>query len=143
MPFTHTPRRPVRPLQKWLGSAAHTEDDLLALVEAGLPLSIVERFEERGLAKSEVLHIVHPRTLKHRKSRSESLSREESERALRTARLLAHAEGVMGDPDAALRWMRAGKKRFGGRTPFEMIATEPGGRMVEQLLTQIDHGMFA
>ncbi len=135
--------RPLPRLQQWLGANAESEKELLTLVEAGLPLTIVAHLEERGLTKSEVLHIVHPRTLKHRKSRREHLSREESERALRTARLLAQAEEVMGSPAAALGWMRAPKQRFDGRTPFQIIGTEPGGRLVEEMLTQINHGMFA
>ena len=30
-----------------------------------------------------------------------------------------------------------------GRSPIQMLATEPGGRLVEEMLIQIDEGMFA
>jgi uncharacterized protein (DUF2384 family) len=39
--------------------------------------------------------------------------------------------------------MRETKQRFDGRTPFEMLQTETGGRLVEEMLTQVDEGMFA
>jgi putative toxin-antitoxin system antitoxin component (TIGR02293 family) len=83
------------------------------------------------------------RTLKHRKSRHERLSREESDRAIRAARVLARAQQVMGSRAEALDWMRETKQRFNGRTPFQMLQTETGGRLVEEMLIQIDEGMFA
>ena len=130
--------------QEWLGAKAQSERDFVALAEDGLPLRTIQRLIDRGLSKREIFSVViHQRTLKHRRSRREPLSREESERAIRTARLLARAQAVLGGQDAALDWMRAPKKRFGGRPPFEMIATEPGGRLVEEMLIQIDEGMFA
>lgn len=49
----------------------------------------------------------------------------------------------MGDPQSALEWLRATKKRFEDRAPVEMLHTETGGRLVEQMLIQIDEGMFA
>ena len=136
-------RRTGNRLSEWLGASARSEREFVALVEGGLPTSTVAHMEERGLEKSEVFTIVHPRTLKHRKSRKQHLSPEESERALRMARLLAQAESVWGNRESALRWMRGPKRRFEGRTPFELLRTEPGGRLVEEMLTQIDDGMFA
>ena len=43
----------------------------------------------------------------------------------------------------ALSWMRQTKKRFQGETPMAMLQTEAGARLVEQMLIQIDEGMFA
>jgi len=39
--------------------------------------------------------------------------------------------------------MRQPKARFQGRTPLQMMVTEAGGRLVEEMLLQIDEGMFA
>jgi uncharacterized protein (DUF2384 family) len=49
----------------------------------------------------------------------------------------------MGDQESALGWLRAPKRRFEDRAPMQMLATEAGGRLVEQMLIQIDEGMFA
>jgi len=114
------------------------------LVEAGLPLSVIPRLIARGLSREEIFSIIiNPRTLKHRRSKRQPLSKEESERAIRAARILARAQAVFGDPASALQWLRTSKKRFEGRTPLEMLATEPGGRLVDEMLIQIDEGMFA
>jgi uncharacterized protein (DUF2384 family) len=32
--------------------------------------------------------------------------------------------------------------RFEGKSPIQMMSTETGGRLVEQMLVQIDQGMF-
>jgi putative toxin-antitoxin system antitoxin component (TIGR02293 family) len=127
-----------------LGTRAPSEQKIVRLVESGLPLNVVNRLVQRGLTKKEVFEVVIPaRTLKHRKSKRQPLSREESERAVRAARILARADAVLGDEASALAWLRSPKKRFEGRAPMEMLATEPGGRLVEEMLIQIDEGMFA
>jgi putative toxin-antitoxin system antitoxin component (TIGR02293 family) len=131
-------------LEHWLGTRAESEQKILCLVEEGLPTTVINHLIERGLTRHELFDIVIPlRTLKHRRSRHQPLSREESERAVRVARILARAQAVMGDEKAALEWLRAPKRRFEGRAPLQMLTTESGGRLVEQMLLQIDEGMFA
>ncbi len=130
--------------EQWLGTSAESEQKIVHLVEAGLPLKVINRLIEHGLSKDEVFSvIINPRTLKHRKSRRQPLSKEESERAVRAIRILARAQAVFGDKTPALDWLRSPKKRFEGRTPIQMLSTEPGGRLVEEMLIQIDEGMFA
>lgn len=130
--------------EDWLGTPAESEQQMMRLVETGLPTKIVSRLVQRGLSKDEVFRvIINPRTLKHRKSKNQPLSREESERAIRTVRILARAQAVLGDQQKALEWLRTPRKRFEGRAPFDMLSTETGGRLVEQMLVQIDEGMFA
>jgi putative toxin-antitoxin system antitoxin component (TIGR02293 family) len=128
----------------WIGSEPSSEFQVASLAEEGLPTVVVKTLIGHGLSTSEVYSIVIPlRTLKHRKSRHERLSREESDRAIRAARVLAKAQSVMGSREAALDWMRETKQRFHGRTPFQMLQTEAGGRLVEEMLIQIDEGIFA
>ena len=130
--------------EQWLGTPVESEEKIIDLVEAGLPLKVINRLIERGLSKKEVFNIiVNPRTLKHRRSRHQPLSKEESERAVRAARILARAETVFGNETPALNWLREPKRRFQGRSPIQMISTESGGRLVEEMLIQIDEGMFA
>jgi len=131
-------------LQDWLGTRAESEQKMVDLVEGGLPTKVVNHLIERGLTRKEVFDVIIPlRTWKHRKSRHQTLSKEESERAVRAARILARAQAVWGDQESALNWLRAPKKRFEGRAPLQMLSTETGGRLVEQMLVQIDEGMFA
>jgi len=127
-----------------LGRRTRSERDVVRLVESGIPLTVLNRLMQRGLSKAEVFGVIIPaRTLKHRKSKRQPLSKEESERVVRTIRILATANAVLGDDNSALAWLRAPKKRFEGRAPIQMLATEPGGRLVEEMLIQIEEGMFA
>ncbi|MBZ5523842.1 MAG: DUF2384 domain-containing protein [Acidobacteriia bacterium] len=104
----------------------------------------VARLIRCGLSRDEVFNIIiNPRILKHCTSKRQPLSKEESERAIRAVRILARAQAVMGSQASALSWLRKPRKRFADRPPIEMLSTEPGGRLVEQMLIQIDEGMFA
>ena len=84
-----------------------------------------------------------PRTLSHRRAKGERLSLDETDRAVRLARIMALSESIFGDKDKALRWLRKGLRRFGGATPLAMLATDAGGRLVEETLIQIDEGYSA
>jgi putative toxin-antitoxin system antitoxin component (TIGR02293 family) len=87
--------------------------------------------------------IVPRRTLVHRKTRRESLTHDESDRAVRIARVTSLAEEVFGDDAKASRWLRKAKTRFEGRSPLEMLRTEAGARLVEEMLLQLDYGFAA
>lgn len=87
-------------------------------------------------------NIISPRTLKHRKARGENLSIEETDRAVRVARVLAFAERVFGNRDKSLLWLRGKDDRLGNRTPLSLLKTETGGKLIETMLWQIDEGMF-
>lgn len=123
--------------ESWLGTEASSEQKV-SLVEHGLPTRVINHLIDRGLTRNEVFDIIIPlRIWKHSKSRREPLSKEESERAIRTAKILARAQAVMGDEASALDWLRTPKRRFEGRSPIQMLSTEPGGRLVEQMLIQL------
>ena len=135
--------RPGQVVQEWLGAKAETDQDLVRLVERGVSLRSLQTLLDRGLTKDEVFSlIINPRTLKHRRSKRQPLSREESERAVRAARVLGRAEAVFTNHEKALRWMRTPKRRLEGRSPMQMLVTEPGARLVEEMLVQIDEGLI-
>lgn len=131
-------------MERWLGLHLRSEYDQATAVERGVPLSSLENMLRLGLRKDELFGTVIPeRTLKHRRLSRSRLTTAESDRAIRLARLLSQAETVFGNPEKALRWMRHPLRRFGDRTPMQIVATEAGGRVVEELLIQIDEGIFA
>ncbi|MCW5983040.1 MAG: DUF2384 domain-containing protein [Bryobacteraceae bacterium] len=68
---------------------------------------------------------------------------EESDTAVRVARVTAMAEQAFGEQERAWRWLRKPKRHFNGKTPMEMLATEAGARLVENMIAQIEHGMAA
>lgn len=131
-------------LGEWLGARFGSELELVSLAERGLPLTTVNRMTRHGLTRDEVHSLViHRRTFKHRKSNHQKLSKEESDRAIRAARILARAQATLGDSESALEWVRQPKIRFEGKTPIQMMSTEAGARLVEEMLVQTDEGMFA
>src|SRR5271165_1452132 len=129
---------------QWLGVAApKTEQQILDIVEGQLPTSSIRRLLSLGITRAEIDQQVIPlRTLQHRRSRREKLTVEESDRVLRLVRLLSHAESVYGSRERALAWLRRPHPRLRDRTPLETLKTGTGSRIVEELLIQIDEGMF-
>ena len=113
-------------------------------IEAGLPVSVVETLLELGLSTTEVHElVVKPRTLSHRRDRGQPLSIDESDRAVRVVRIIEQATSAFADKDKAMRWLRKPKRQFDGRAPMDMLLTETGGRLVEEMLIQVDEGMIA
>ena len=121
-----------------------SDHDLARLVEQRLPLASVESLSKHGLSDEEIYRLIVPRrTLVHRKSRREPLTHEESDRAVRIARIASLAEEVFGNDAKAARWLRKPKSRFDGRTPFDLLSTDAGSRLVEEMLLQLDYGFTA
>jgi putative toxin-antitoxin system antitoxin component (TIGR02293 family) len=128
----------------WLGfQRPATETDVLRLVEGQLTPKVIQRLIEMGLGRPEIDALIIPlRTLQHRRSRHEKLSVEESDRVIRLIRVLSAAETVYGSRERALAWLRRPHPRLDGRNPLSLLRTDTGARIVEELLIQIDEGMF-
>jgi putative toxin-antitoxin system antitoxin component (TIGR02293 family) len=111
----------------------------------GVPLRALEDFSiYSGLQLKDLLEVIIPaRTLKHRRQRQEPLNLDESDRLARVARLYELAVKVFGDADKARRWLSKPKQRFRELSPVAMMRTELGGRQVDEMLYQIDEGVFA
>lgn len=139
----------VQHIAEWLGETPKSDLDLARIVRRGLPLTVQSAFLSHGVTRDEFHQIVIPhRTYRHRIERrnkgiEEHLTPDESDKAVRAARILALAERVFAHRDKALSWMRIAKKRFDGQSPMEMLQTEAGAGLVEQMLLQIDEGMLA
>ncbi len=124
--------------------AAHSEFELAGITEHGLSLDSINRLKDKGLTFSEVADVViSPRTLKHRKSRGERLSQEETDRAVRVARIVSLAAQVFSSHEKGLAWLRSPDDRLNSRTPLSLLQTEAGGRAIENMLWQIEEGIYA
>jgi putative toxin-antitoxin system antitoxin component (TIGR02293 family) len=124
-------------------SAPASDMEVVKLVHNRLPLSVIDRLLAEGVTKQEIDLVAPPRTLAHRRANAESLTVEESDRAVRLARVVAQTESVFGNKGKAMAWLRQPMKHFEGNTPIEMLATDVGSRLVEEVLVQIDEGFFA
>ena len=97
-----------------------------------------------GYSDEEIFTLVVPkRTLARRRAADEPLTVEETDKALRLARIAVQAERVFGEPEKAHRWLRKAKRDLKGGTPLAYLASEAGARVVEEMLHRIEHGMFA
>ena len=116
---------------------------LAGLVHNGLQISVLDQLLSIGLTQQELALVAPPRTLAHRRAKKQTLTSDESDKVVRIGRVIAAAERVFADPARARLWLRASLKRFDGNTPMQMLSSEAGGRIVEELLIQIDEGYFA
>lgn len=120
---------------------------LAAAAEAGVPVDVVEELKAWMPASVVTRSIASPSTVSRRLRSGEKLTGPEADRALRVVAILRHAVEVFGDAEKAQRWLSKPKPFLDpagpGRTPYEMLESEHGARLVEQRLTQIDHGLFA
>lgn len=151
MPIKHTREiltpgsRLYKEMESHLGVRPIRSDiDLAKLVDSRLSTDALTALTRHGLSEQEIYRLIIPRrTLSHRRRKHQRLSQEESDRAVRVARAAALTEQVFGNSQKSLAWLRKPKRRFEGRPPLELLATEAGARLVEEMLYQIDDGMAA
>jgi len=129
-------------------AAAYDSGDAL-LTEARTPVAratpaALRSLETRGYSQDEIFALVVPRrTFARRMKRRESLTIEETDRAIRLARVADLAEKIFGDKGKAHRWLRKPKRTLAQASPLAYLASEAGARLVEDMLYRIDSGFFA
>ena len=116
---------------------------LAALVKHGLQIGVLDQLLSIGLTPQELALVAPPRTLAHRRANKQALTSDESDKVIRIGRAIAAAQRVFADSERASAWLRTSLKRFDGETPMQMLSSKAGGRIVEELLIQIDEGYFA
>jgi putative toxin-antitoxin system antitoxin component (TIGR02293 family) len=119
--------------------------DLLDEVERGLPtraydivadtLSLTPDEEDRLLQ-------VSLRTRARWKKRTR-LDPATSDRLVRLARILALAIFVLESQDHAVEWLREPSDALRGRSPLAVIASDVGAEKVNNMLHQMEHGVYA
>ncbi|MEZ2142411.1 antitoxin Xre/MbcA/ParS toxin-binding domain-containing protein [Bradyrhizobium sp. DN5] len=132
------------------GTAADEPQSTAELFNVVIDANSLFRIEPAALKRlanysdDEIFALVVPkRTLARRLSDGEPLTVEETDKAVRLARVDRLAANVFGEPAKAHRWLRKPKKALGGETPLAYLATEAGARVVEEMLHRIDHGILA
>ena len=125
-----------------LEKAPSSDFEAMRLVRDRLQPPVIAALQAAGVDQAVLSRIIPRRTLEHRRQKGEALSLEESERAYRTASILALAEAVFDSRDKALAWLTTPKRRFEGERPMDVLETELGARLVEEALVQIDEGYF-
>ncbi len=132
--------------RKTFKSQVRSTDDLAKQVRFGLPASTVERLAgSLSLHRAQVAERLNipSRTLSRRLKMKSRLTHDESDRAMRMARVVALAKEVLGSDEKASHWMSNPNRALGGKKPFDQLDTEPGVRSVEEVLNRIAYGMYS
>jgi putative toxin-antitoxin system antitoxin component (TIGR02293 family) len=121
-----------------------SELDLLDAVSRGLPTVAVDAVVHSGVLSADEADrlVIGRRALAARKTRGQDLTRDESDRLARIARVNAVALEQFGSAEKAGRWLRKANRALGGRVPLELLATGEGARVVEETIMRIAHGLF-
>lgn len=125
------------------GRAVRSMDDLAALVRQGLPFqALAVVMEGYGIAREpacRLLHLSHRNFLRRREQGR--LSPDESDRLVRLARVLAHANRVFEDAAESAEWIRTPNTALGRQQPLSLLDTDIGVQQVDQVLGRIEHGI--
>ncbi len=109
----------------------------------GLPFGNVDSILSLGVPRGDLLRILMmPERTYARRKRELMLSPEESDRLVRTARIIALAAEVLESRARAVQWLLRPNGGLGAR-PVELLATDVGTTRVEQALTQVEYGVYA
>ncbi len=125
------------------GGAKKASPLSLALsVERGLPLASLERVARLYAPDDPAFayRLIPKATLARRRSRRQPLTREESEKVERLARLWTLADEVWRDAAETRRFLTATHPLLAGRSPLDLAQTGPGARIVEELLGRLAYG---
>ena len=70
------------------------------------------------------------------------LNSEQSSRVWKLAEILARAPSVLGTQKAAEEWLGTPARALQGEKPIELLTTQTGTQVVEDLLEQMDYGVY-
>lgn len=132
--------------QKTLRRKVDSDIDLRSLTREGLPVgTLFVLAETLGVERKTLARVVGitDRTLSRRLASHSRLSAEESDRAMRLARVLAHAIDTFGSKEKATRWLNSRPIVMEGHTPLELLDTDAGVRWVDTVLGRIDYGIYS
>ena len=126
---------------KAIGRQVRSDADLARAVEHGFPTATIDALRKRGVTDRDIAAvIIKPRTLSHRRAQRSRLTVDESDRAARLARVRALAEAIFANRRKADHWLHRELPLLDGRRPIDLIRTQVGAQMVEDLLAGIAWG---
>lgn len=128
-----------------LGSSVESDLDWVRAVQSGLPTNAVDAIAtEIGFTMTEIEQLVIPRrTLAHRRANRQPLTREESDRLARIARVGLWALETFGEREKTIAWLRRPNRALQGSRPIDLLDTDDGARLVEQVIGRLAYGVFS
>jgi putative toxin-antitoxin system antitoxin component (TIGR02293 family) len=121
--------------------------DLRAEIRRGLRIEALHKTVEHvyrdPAERRRFLHRIVPEGSYKRRTKTGQLTPAESERTARIAYVVAFAEYVWDDPEAARQFLTTPHPELGDRLPIEVAVDDFGARHVEEILHGIVHGLPA
>jgi len=115
-------------------------------IRRGMPMAAVAALKRTtGLPDAELADLIgiSLKTLSRARSAGARLDPVTSDRLFRISKIVALAIEVLENPQAALAWLTRPQVGLGGQVPLQLLTTEAGTGLVEQLLTRMEHGVYA
>lgn len=124
--------------------ATHSTE-LVRRIQKGLPFSQLQALKKQlDLPLDELASKLSiSRATLHRRKGGGRLSAQESDKVVRFSRLLEHAANVFGDVEKGRAWLKFPQYGLGGAVPLDYAKTEVGAREVDNLLGQIEYGVYS
>ena len=116
---------------------------LVDMIRDGFSVGLVENLVKAldlSLKNLSDYGVIAPRTLTHSRQ-SGKFSPTQSDRLARFFRIFKMAQSTFGNPTKAKAWLTRSTRALRGRKPVNLLDTEEGARLVEDLLHRIDHGL--
>lgn len=126
-------------------STASGDFAILSMIKTGVSKeALLKVGKEMGLTLDDLCQLMHisPRTVQ-RKSKQEALGPEVSERVIELATVLIKGQEVLGSKDAVKQWIRDEILALGHKRPIDLLDSSFGVRMVLDVLSRIEHGIYS
>ena len=134
-----------RALEAWTSPDVGRRLELVEGIREGFVFAQVAALaKEAGVALGELVEfgIIPRRTFTHSK-RNQRFTPTQSARLARFFRIQQKAKSTFGSNEKAMQWLKRPTKPLQEHAPVSLLDTEEGARLVEDLLTRIDHGIAA
>lgn len=139
-----------QPIIALLLPGTNTDDrmEVFRATKSGFPLSsvidLVESVDafKRNNVLSKIVGLSDRTLARRMKNKDESLSQEQSVRALYYAEILEQAQEVFGSRQLAEEWMIKPALGLDGETPIDLLSNPVGYELVTDFLHRLEYGVY-
>lgn len=132
-------------LEAWSSPDLRRRLELVDQIREGFPFPLVGALaKETGVPVEQLVEfgVIPRRTWTHSKQ-NQRFTPTQSARLARFFRIHQRARDTFSSEDKAMQWLKRPTKPLQNNAPLDLLDTEEGARLVEDLLTRIDHGIAA
>lgn len=119
--------------------------DVIDCIRMGLPKNGIDTFlEKTSVTRNQLSHILHISIRQlNRYAPNERLSPAQSNYLFELTRIYNKAMDVLGDAATAEHWLNRKNLALNGHAPLDILDTNEGLRLVDDLLMQIEFGFYS